>query len=192
MRTTRLLIRSGPILAVAAALPISSAGPSLAASGISASANGSTVSVTTSACTQINGNWGSASLLTGDQRNFAEGRQTPLSGTTAGQSAAWSNVAAGTYTAVVVCSNGTSAGSQSVVVSAPKVPQTAKDPAAPAVPAVPAVPPPAVPQRGVLGGLGGTVRDYGPLTLGAGAALVGGGVIATAWYLRRRARPHGF
>ncbi|GAA3114009.1 hypothetical protein GCM10017687_28830 [Streptomyces echinatus] len=29
-----------------------------------------------------------------------------------------------------------------------------------------------------MGGLGGAARDYGPLTLGVGAALVGAGVVA--------------
>jgi hypothetical protein len=42
----------------------------------------------------------------------------------------------------------------------------------------------------VLGGLGGAARDYGPLTLGIGAALVSTGVIATGWYLRRRSKPY--
>lgn len=180
MRTTRLLSRSGPVLAVAAALPIGLAGPSPAASGISVSTNGSTVSVVTSACTQINGSWGNASLLTGNQANFAEGRQAALTGTTVSQSAAWSNVSPGTYTVVVVCSNGGTAGSQSVIVSSAKAPNPSKAPQAAATPA---------PQRGVAGGEGGTVHDYGPLTLGIGATLVGGGVIAAAWYLRRRSKP---
>ena len=39
-----------------------------------------------------------------------------LSGSGSGQSAAWSNVSPGTYTVVVVCSNGSTAGTQSVVV----------------------------------------------------------------------------
>ncbi|MGW3958010.1 hypothetical protein ACWEKM_45785 [Streptomyces sp. NPDC004752] len=184
MRTTRLLSRSGQVLAVAAVLPIGLAGPSTAASGISVSTNGSNVSAVTSACTQINGNWGTASLLTGDQANFAEGRQAALTGTSVSQSAVWSNVTPGTYTVVVVCSNGGTAGSRSVVVSAAKAPNAQSVPKLPQGAATPA------PQRGVAGGEGGTVRDYGPLTFGVGAALVGGGVIATAWYLRRRSRPH--
>jgi hypothetical protein len=181
MRITRLLTRFGPALAAAAALPTGIAGPSAAASGISVSTSGSNVAVTTRACTQINGSWGNASLLNSSQRNFAEGRQAALSGTASEQSAAWSSVSPGTYTVVVVCSNGGSAGSQSVVVAAAKDSKAVKAPPPSGTP---------VPQRGVSGGLGGTVRDYGPLTLGIGAGLVGGGVIGTAWYLRRRARPH--
>jgi hypothetical protein len=42
----------------------------------------------------------------------------------------------------------------------------------------------------VLGGLGGAARDYGTLTLGIGGALVGAGVIATGWFLRRRSKPY--
>ncbi len=38
--------------------------------------------------------------------------------------------------------------------------------------------------------LGGSTKDYGPLTLGVGGGLVGAGVIATAWFLRRRAKPY--
>jgi len=34
------------------------------------------------------------------------------------------------------------------------------------------------------------VQDYGPLTIGVGSALVGAGVIATGWFLRRRSRPY--
>ncbi|MFJ8600964.1 hypothetical protein ACIREM_19990 [Streptomyces shenzhenensis] len=181
MRTTRFLSRSGQLLAAAAALPVGLAGPSTAVSGISVSTNGSTVSVVTSACTQINGSWGNASLLAAGQANFAEGRQAALSGTTVSQSAAWSGISPGTYTVVVVCSNGGTAGSQSVIVSAAKAPSPTQAPQSTATPA---------PQRGVAGGEGGTVRDYGPVTIGIGAALVGGGVIATAWYLRRRSKPH--
>ncbi len=97
-----------------------------------------------------------------------------LSGTTAGQSAAWSNVGAGTYTVIVVCSNGSTAGTQAVVVTpAPS----------------PSVTPTASPTRGVMGGLGGGSTDYGTLTLIAGGSLVGTGLLATAWYLRRRAKP---
>ncbi|KUM95566.1 hypothetical protein AQI88_15920 [Streptomyces cellostaticus] len=180
MRNSRLLLRSGLTLAAAAALPASLAGPSAAASGISVSTTGSTVSVVTSSCTLNNGSWGNASLLSSRQANFAQGRQAALSGTTISQSAAWSGVSPGTYTVVVVCSNGSTAGSQSVIVSAP---------AAPAVPTTSSTSRSA-PSRGVMGGLGGAARDYGPLTLGIGAALVGSGVIATAWFLRRRSKPY--
>lgn len=189
MRTTRLLLRSGLTLAAAAALPTWLAGPSAALSGISVSTIGSTVSVVTSACTQSNGSWGNASLLNSGQTAFAQGRQVALAGTTVSQSAAWSGVSPGTYTVVVVCSNGGTAGTQSVIVSsAPSAPTTsstanstvnsATKPAGPA------------PARGVMGGLGGAARDYGPLTLGIGAALVGSGVIATGWYLRKRSKPY--
>ncbi|WP_225095974.1 hypothetical protein [Streptomyces sp. CoH27] len=177
MHTSRLLLRTGPALVAAAALPLVLAGPSTAASGISVSTTGSTVSVVTSACAQINGSWGKAALLTSRQANFAQGRQMALAGTTVSQSAAWPGVRPGTYTVVVVCSSGSTAGTQSVVVSSPSAP-TISATSSPA------------PSRGVLGGLGGAARDYGPLTLGLGAALVGTGVIATGWYLRRRSKPY--
>ncbi|MEU2061183.1 hypothetical protein [Streptomyces sp. NPDC013455] len=179
MDNSRLLLRSGLTLAAAAALPAALAGPSAAASGISVSTTGSTVSVVTSACTQINGSWGTAALLTSRQANFAQGRQVALSGTSVSQSAAWSSVSPGTYTVVVVCSSGTTAGSQSVIVSSP----------APATPTISSTSS-AAPSRGVMGGLGGAARDYGPLTLGVGAALVGAGVVATGWVLRRRSKPY--
>ncbi|MEU5311444.1 hypothetical protein [Streptomyces sp. NPDC021562] len=178
MRTTRLLLRSGLTLAAAAALPAWLAGPSAAVSGISVSTSGTTVSVVTSACTQNNGSWGNASLLNSSQSSFAQGRQVALAGTTVSQSAAWSGVSPGTYTVVVVCSNGGTAGNQSVIVSAPAAPTTSSTTRS------------AAPPRGVMGGLGGAARDYGPLTLGVGAALVGSGVIATGWYLRKRSKPY--
>ncbi|MEW2515183.1 hypothetical protein [Streptomyces sp. NPDC046870] len=202
MHTSRLPLRRGLTLAAAAVLPAALAGPSAAVSGISVSTTGSTVSVVTSACTLINGSWGTAALLTDRQANFAQGRQVALSGTTVSQSAAWTGVSPGTYTVAVVCSSGLTAGSQSVIVSAsapasvrPAVPSTR--PAVPSTrPAVPSTRPtisstssPA-PSRGVMGGLGGAARDYGPLTLGLGATLVGAGVIATGWVLRRRSKPY--
>ncbi|MFE5030912.1 hypothetical protein [Streptomyces sp. NPDC056683] len=189
MRTTRLLLRSGLTLAAAAALPTWLAGPSAALSGISVSTIGTTVSVVTSACTQSNGSWGNASLLNSGQTAFAQGRQVALAGTTVSQSAAWSGVSPGTYTVVVVCSNGGTAGTQSVIVSsAPSAPTTSSTANSTVNSATkPAVPAPA---RGVMGGLGGAARDYGPLTLGIGAALVGSGVIATGWYLRKRSKPY--
>ncbi|NJP48596.1 hypothetical protein HCJ93_00530 [Streptomyces sp. SBST2-5] len=173
MRFAKPLIRTGPTAAAAAALALSLAPPA-AAAGISVSTSGSTVSVTTTACTQINGSWGTASLLTGSQATFSQGRQVALSGTSAGQSAAWSNVSPGTYTVIVMCSNGNTAGTQSVVVSS-----------APTSPS-----PTASPSRGVMGGVGGSSTDYGTVTLVAGGALVAGGVAGAAWYLRRRTRPH--
>ncbi|MFE2263986.1 hypothetical protein [Streptomyces griseosporeus] len=178
MRNSALLHRTGLTVAAAAALPLAltAAGPAAArVSGISVSTTGSTVSVVTSACTQINGSWGTASLLNSSQANFAQGRQVALSGTSVSQSAAWSGVSPGTYTVIVVCSNQQTAGTQSVIVSAP---------------ATPTVTATASPSRGVMGGLGGAARDYGPVTMGVGAALVGTGVIAGAWFLRRRAKPN--
>jgi hypothetical protein len=194
MDNSRLLLRSGLTLAAAAALPAALAGPTAAVSGISVSTIGSTVSVVTSACTQVNGSWGTAALLTSRQANFSQGRQVALSGTSVSQSAAWTGVSPGTYTVVVLCSSGTTAGSQSVIVSGAAVP--ARPTAVPTRPApVPTRPTisattgPA-PSRGVMGGLGGAARDYGTLTLGAGAALVGAGAVATGWVLRRRSRPY--
>ncbi|MET8944341.1 hypothetical protein ABZX30_12340 [Streptomyces sp. NPDC004542] len=179
MRTTRLLLRSGLTAAAAAALPIGLTGPAGAVSGISVSTTGSTVSVTTSACTQNNGSWGNASLLASSQANFAQGRQVALAGTTISQSAAWSGVSPGTYTVIVVCSNGITAGTQAVVVAPPSKP-TISATSAPS------------PSRGVLGGVGGAAHDYGPVTLGVGGALVGIGLIATGWLLRRRSKPYRF
>ncbi|MDQ0963919.1 hypothetical protein QFZ66_007797 [Streptomyces sp. B4I13] len=177
MRISRLFVSSGLAVAAAAALPLAlAAGPAAArASGISVSTTGSTVSVVTSACTQINGSWGTAALLTSSQGSFAQGRQVALSGTAASQSAAWSAVSPGTYTVVVMCSGGSTAGTQSVIVSTPSTP---------------APTPTASPSRGVMGGLGGAARDYGAVTMAVGGALVGAGVIAVAWFLRRRSKPY--
>ncbi|GGQ68608.1 hypothetical protein [Streptomyces asoensis] len=178
MRTSRSLVRSG-LTVTAAALPLALAvQPAVArTSGISVSTTGSTVSVVTSACTQINGSWGTAALLNSGQASFAQGRQVALSGTAASQSAAWSGVSPGTYTVVVMCSNGSTAGTQSVIVSTPVAP-------------TPTPTPTASPSRGVMGGLGGAARDYGPVAMGVGGALVGAGVIAAAWFLRRRSKPY--
>ncbi|WP_128429754.1 hypothetical protein [Streptomyces cyaneus] len=174
MRKSLLFLRSGLTVAAASALPFTlAAGPAAAVSGISVSTTGSTVSVTTSACTNVNGSWGTASLLNSRQANFAQGRQVSLSGTAALQSAAWSGVSPGTYTVIVVCSNGSTAGTQSVIVTAPRVSATAS------------------PSRGVMGGMGGGSKDYGTLTFVAGGALVGTGVLATAaWVMRRRSKPY--
>lgn len=180
MRTSRFLTRSGLTVTVAAAaLPLALIAQPAAArvSGISVSTTGSTVSVVTSACTQINGSWGTAALLNSGQGSFAQGRQVALSGTSAGQSAAWSGVSPGTYTVVVMCSNGSTAGTQSVIVSTPSTPTLSPTATA-------------SPSRGVMGGLGGAARDYGPVAMGVGGALVGAGVIAAAWFLRRRSKPY--
>ncbi|MER7486555.1 hypothetical protein ABTY20_11775 [Streptomyces sp. NPDC126497] len=175
MRNSKPLLRSGPAAAAAAAaLALTPAGPA-AAAGISVSTTGSTVSVSTSSCTQVNGHWGTASLLGSGQTSFSQGRQVALFGTASGQSAAWSNVGPGTYTVIVMCSNGNTAGTQSVVVSTSPSPTAS---------------PTVSPSRGVMGGLGGGSTDYGTVTLAAGGALVGTGIAATAWYLlRRRTRP---
>jgi hypothetical protein len=176
MRTRQLLLRSGPVAAAAVAL---AAAPAAGAPGISVSTTGSSVSVTTSACTQLDGEWGTASLLTSKQTNFSQGRQVALSGTAELQSAAWSGIGPGTYTVIVICSNGTTAGSQAVIVAPPSTPTISATSA-----------PTPSPTAGVMGGLGGGIKDYGPVTLGVGAALVGTGGIAAVYFLRRRTKPH--
>ncbi|RPF30940.1 hypothetical protein [Streptomyces sp. TLI_185] len=182
MRNSQQVVRSALTAAAAAALPLALAAVPAAAqgTGISVSTSGSTVSVTTSACPPRGGGaLGTATLLSSSQ----PARQTALTGTAALQSAAWSNVSPGTYTVTVVCANGTPAGTQSVVVS------SASTPTATPTATISATTRPS-PSLGVRGGVGGAVQDYGPLTVGVGAALVGTGVIATGWYLRRRARPN--
>ncbi|KAB1148139.1 hypothetical protein F7R91_09520 [Streptomyces luteolifulvus] len=176
MRTSQPLLRTGLTAAAAAALPLTlMAGHASAGPGISVSTNGSTVSVTTSACTLINGSFGNASLLNSSQVNFSQGRQAALTGSSSLQSAGWSNVSPGTYTVVVVCSNGSTAGTQSVIVSPVSTPTISAT---------------ASPSRGVMGGLGGAAKDYGTLTLVGGGALAGIGVLAAAWFLRRRSKPY--
>ncbi|MER7055155.1 hypothetical protein [Streptomyces sp. NPDC000351] len=183
MRISSPLLRSGLTVAAAAALPVAlAAGPASAGPGISVSTTGTTVSVTTTACAQLSGSWGTASLLTGAQGDFAEGRQVALSGTSSGQSATWSGISPGTYTVIVMCSNNSTAGSQTVIVSPAPSPSPSRSPS----------PSPSASPRGVLGGLGGAVEDYGTATLVAGGALVGTGVIAAAWFLRRRRKPYRF
>jgi hypothetical protein len=179
MRNSSLLLRSGLTVAAAAALPlIPAAGAATAQSGISLSTTGSTVSVTTSACTSGNNGFGRASLLSSGQTSFAQGRQADLSGTNASQSALWSNVSPGTYTVVVICNrDGSTAGRQSVIVSPPTTPSISATATA-------------SPTRGVMGGVGGTTKDYGTLTLAVGGGLVVTGVAATAWFLRRRSKPY--
>ncbi|WP_371657762.1 hypothetical protein [Streptomyces sp. NBC_00280] len=176
MRTVPLFLRSGPTVAAAAVLALALTAPTASAAGISVSTSGSTVSVTTSACPTTSGSgYGSASLLNSSQRSFADGRVVTLSGTSTGQSAVWSDVGTGTYTVTVRCANGTTAGSQAVIVS------TASTPTISAT---------ASPTRGVMGGLGGAAKDYGTLTFAAGGALVACGIVATAWALRRRSKPY--
>ncbi|KFG77019.1 hypothetical protein [Streptomyces mutabilis] len=183
MRISSPLIRCGLTVA-AAALPVTlAAGPASAGPGISVSTTGTTVSVTTTACAQLNGSWGTASLITGSQGDFAQGRQVALSGNSTGQGASWSEISPGTYTVIVMCSNNSTAGTQTVIVSAAPSPSPSRS-ASPS--------PSASASRGVLGGLGGAVQDYGTATLVAGGALVGTGVIGAAWFLRRRSKPYRF
>ncbi|MFJ5899179.1 hypothetical protein ACIQFZ_27745 [Streptomyces sp. NPDC093064] len=198
---------SAAVAATAAVLALGlAAGPADAAgTGISVTANGSTVSVTTSVCSQVSGRWGTASLLTPGQTNFTQGRQVALTGTAGGQSAAWQSVSPGTYTVAVVCANNIMAGTQTIAVTGGRVTATAAPPSrqtyAPnavppytpnLAPYAPNIAPTAVPTRGVLGGLGGGVKDYGPLTLAVGGTLVGAAVLATGWVLRRRSKPSRF
>jgi hypothetical protein len=202
MRMKQILLRSGPVVAVAGAavLPLVALSEPAAArvSGISVSTSGSTVSVTTSACTQINGSWGTASLLNSSQANFSQGRQASLSGTSGTQSASWSGVSPGTYTVIVKCSNNSTAGTQSVIVSsATGSPSPTASPTMSVSPtatstATAAAPTAATtsPSRGVMGGLGGAAKDYGTLTLAVGGGLVATGVAGALWYLRKRAKPH--
>ncbi|MCZ9355397.1 hypothetical protein NGM36_37590 [Streptomyces mutabilis] len=181
MRISSPLLRSGLTVA-AAALPVTlAAGPASAGPGISVSTTGTTVSVTTTACAQLNGSWGTASLITGSQGDFAQGRQVALTGNSTGQGASWSGISPGTYTVIVMCSNNSTAGTQTVIVSAAPSPSPSRS-ASPSASA----------SRGVLGGLGGAVQDYGTATLVAGGALVGTGVIGAAWFLRRRSKPYRF
>ena len=177
MRTTQILLRSGLTVAAAAALPLTLAAPSAVAlgSGISVSTSGSTVSVTTGACPSNGSSFGNASLLSSGQANFAQGRQVSLTGTSTSQSAAWSDVGVGTYTVIVVCQDGTTAGTQAIIVSAPSTPRISAT---------------ASPTLGTLGGLGGTTRDYGTITLVGGGVLVATGIAAAAWFLRRRSKPN--
>ncbi|WP_217249911.1 hypothetical protein [Streptomyces sp. AC602_WCS936] len=185
MRISSPLLRSGLTVA-AAALPVAlTAGPAAAGPGISVSTTGTTVSVTTTACAQLNGSWGTASLITGSQGDFAQGRQVALTGNSTGQGASWSGISPGTYTVIVMCSNNSTAGTQTVIVSAAPSPSPSRS-------ASPSPQPSASASRGVLGGLGGAVQDYGTATLVAGGALVGTGVIAAAWFLRRRSKPYRF
>ncbi|MDG9718044.1 hypothetical protein [Streptomyces sp. DH24] len=184
MRNSSPHLRTGLTVAAVAALPIAlAAGSAHAGPGISVSTTGSTVSVSTSACAQLNGSWGTAALLSSGQTSFAQGRQATLSGTNSGQSAAWANVSPGTYTVIVMCSNNSTAGTQSVVVSPPVTPTMSATASPTASPS---------PSRGVMGGIGGAARDYGTVTLVGGGILVGSGVLATAWYLRRRQKPYRF
>ncbi|TPQ22501.1 hypothetical protein [Streptomyces sporangiiformans] len=178
MRTKQMLVRSGLTVA-AAALPLTlTAVPAAAVNTqITVTANGSTVQVNTTVCTT----GGSASLLSSGQVNFTQGRQVPLSGGSSSQSASWSGVSAGTYTVIVVCANGTTAGTQSITVS----PTTS-----PTISATATRSPSPSPTRGIMGGVGGSFKDFSTITYVAGGVLVTTGVVATVWVLRRRSKPH--
>ncbi|PSM40502.1 hypothetical protein C6Y14_25345 [Streptomyces dioscori] len=188
MRMTQTLVRSVQAVAVAA-LPLAlTAGmpgtAAAAATGIDVTTSGGTVQVTTTACvTRSNGSMGNASLLSSGQANFAQGRQVTLSGTSGSQSAAWSSVTSGTYTVVVVCADGSTAGTQSVTVSPVSTPTISATRTATATAT-------ASPSRGVMGGMGSTSQDYGTVTYAAGGVLVAAGVGATVWVLRRRSKPN--
>lgn len=190
MRTAPMLRRAVLTAAAATSLPLLLAGAAQAGPGISVSTVGSSVKVTTSACAAMNadGSFGRASLLAAGQADFARGRRATLTGTSGAQSAAWTNLGAGTYTVTVVCRDGTTAGTQAIVVSGgPTISATTLP--SPAGSVLPSRPPSPTPSRGVLGGLGGGTQDYGTLTLLGGGALVVTGAGTTVWHLRRRARP---
>ncbi|MCX5599218.1 hypothetical protein [Streptomyces phaeochromogenes] len=185
MRMTQMLVRSGLTVA-AAALPLTLTATEAVAvnTAINVTTSGTTVQVTTTDCaTRSNGSMGNASLLSSGQANFAQGRQVTLSGTSTSQAAAWSSVTTGTYTVIVVCADGTTAGTQSVTVSPVSSPTISATATATATSS-------ASPSRGVMGGMGGGTKDYGAATYAAGGVLVAAGVGATVWVLRRRAKPH--
>ncbi|MFD4831367.1 hypothetical protein GT204_02260 [Streptomyces sp. SID4919] len=172
MRTTQIAVRAGLAVA-AAAIPLATASPVFAGGtgvpGITVTSSGSTVQVSTGACA----GGGTASLMTGTQADFSQGRQATLS-TGATQSATWTNVGSGTYSVSVVCGNGSTAGTRSVTVNAAPTLSSTTAPA------------------GVRGGLGGSATDHRTLTLVGGGGLVLTGVVATVLYLRRKggARQH--
>ncbi|MBO1337967.1 hypothetical protein [Streptomyces sp. VRA16 Mangrove soil] len=161
MRITSTIARSGLTVAAAAVLPLTLAAPAAHANGITVTTGDSSVTATTSACP----NGGNGALLAAGQADFAQGRQMAL---TSG-SATWTGVSSGTYTVVLVCTDGSTAGTQSVTVTAsPTISATSS------------------PLGGVRGGLGGASEDYGTLTFAAGGALVAAAVVGGVWYLRRR------
>ena len=188
MRTTQMFVRAGLTVAASAALPLAlTAGPAAAVNTqITVTSSGSTVQVNTTSCP----GGGNASLLSSGQTSFAQGRQAALSGTSS-QSASWSGVSSGTYTVIVVCENGTTAGTQSITVStgtSPTISATATPSPSPSPTRSPS--PTATATRGVMGGTGGSAKDYSTVTYTAGGILVATGVGATAWVLRRRAKPN--
>ncbi|MFH8793480.1 hypothetical protein [Streptomyces sp. NPDC017941] len=167
MRTTQISLpspRSGLFVA-ALALPLALSAPAaVAGPGITVTVNGSTVQVSTTACT----GGGKAALMSNGTASFASGRQAQLSGGTA----SWPNVASGTHTVAVICTDGSAAGSQSVTVGT----------RATSTPTVSSTTAP----RGVRGGVGGAVEDYGTITLAAGGTMVAAAAAGGVWFMRRR------
>jgi hypothetical protein len=170
MGNTQPHLRPGPVAAAAALALGLAVGPAAAEPGIFVSTSGSTVSVT-AVCPEIDGVWGTASLLAAGQTSVAEGRRAELTGGATSQSAAWQDVRPGTYTVLVVCADNTTAGTQSIAVPAPSGPAVSAAPAA---------------SRGRPGGRSPSADGHGPVPLVAGGALVGAAMIGTGWYLRRR------
>ncbi|MFD4633565.1 hypothetical protein ACFVYR_31085 [Streptomyces sp. NPDC058284] len=162
MRTTRICVRAGLTVA-AASLPLALGAPSaFAGDDLTVTAAGSTVRATTTACGT---GGGTASLMGAANASFAGGRQVALTN----GSASWQNVGAGSYTVLVTCKDGTSAGPRTVTVgSAPTSSSTT------------------APARGVRGGIGGGSEDRGTLTLVVGGTLVAAAATGGVWYLRRR------
>jgi hypothetical protein len=183
----RIAVRSG-LTATALAVPLVLAGQPAYAAGVSVSAAGSTVRVSTAACSS----GGNASLLSSGQAIFAQGRQATLSSSGRGQSATWSQVPAGAHTVIVMCSDGTTAGTGTITVNngmttaptATAAPPTTRPP----VPTITPTPltPTSSASLGVQGGVGGATTDYGPLTVAIGGTLVTAAVGGGAWYLHRR------
>ncbi|MFI6345731.1 hypothetical protein [Streptomyces sp. NPDC050560] len=191
MRTSR--IATGPglicVAAVAAALPLALA-PAAHAQGpdVSVAATGDTVRATTEACRD----GGEAALLADGQAVFSQGRQATLAREGGLRRALWRNVSPGSYTVIVMCADGTTAGTGTATVtgatarpasptptrtSAP-LPSRTVSPAPTEVPSATAL--------AVRGGLGGGSRDHGPVTAAIGATLVVAATGGGTWLVRRR------
>ncbi|CAM5614578.1 LPXTG cell wall anchor domain-containing protein OS=Streptomyces alboniger OX=132473 GN=CP975_03880 PE=4 SV=1 [Streptomyces alboniger] len=172
MRTTQICVRAGLAVAAAALPSALGATAAVAAGDLTVSATGSTVRVTTAACPD----GGTASLMDKGDASFAGGRQVAL----AKGSGSWQNVAAGSYTVLVACKDGTQAGPRAVTVGGATPTSTPTASSAPTASSTTA------PARGVRGGVGGGSQDRGTLTLAAGSTLVAAAAGAGLWYLRRR------
>ncbi|MET7317551.1 hypothetical protein ACPCJU_07290 [Streptomyces thermodiastaticus] len=182
MGNTQPHLRPGPVAAAAALALGIAVGPAAAEPGIFVSADGSTVSVTTTVCPDLGGFWGTAALLSAEQTSVAEGRRAELTGSAAGQSAVWQDVRPGTYTVIVVCADNVTAGTQAVTVSAAARPSASASPASAA--SVASV-------RSRAGGHTEAAGDDRSVALAAGGAVVGAAMIGTGWCLRRRSmRPY--